>query len=248
MNEDIVKNFDRFFVEKYQYLQGFTKSINPRHEYLDTLHDSYIRARTRINENGYSGQSFLNYFRVVIINYYKSQYRNDKSRELVDIENPDYNQTIEDILSIKEDQLLQEIENNNRNTFLTSSIYEYLNKYYDQRDQFIFKTYFLLKHKHLNYKQLSEATGFSITAVSNTIKKIKKDLRINLKCYILNGINMEELLKEVQNLLQQAINRNNYCDYLKIYKKIYNTDYRGCSCKRQKLMDEIINWFNQNKQ
>jgi len=58
---------------------------------------------------------------------------------------------------------------------------------------------------------------------------------------------MEELLKEVQNLLNIPINRNNYGEYQQMYKKIFNRDYQGCSCKRQKLMDEIINWYNQNK-
>jgi len=58
---------------------------------------------------------------------------------------------------------------------------------------------------------------------------------------------MEELLKETEELLKNYISNTNYRQYQLMYKKIYGTDWHGCSCKKDKLMNEIINWYNQNK-
>lgn len=247
MHENEVEAFDRFFCKEYNYLKGFTKSINPQHHYADTLHDCYLRARNRIAENGFTGTTYLNYFRVTLMNYFKSQYRNKKQHQLIDIENPDYMGLTEQILAMKEEQEEQQKELDITNIYLTSNVYEFLNKYASAKEQFIFRSYFLLHKHHINYKELSRITGYSITSVSNIIKRLKKDLRRSIKCYIINGISMDELLLEVENQLKEPINAGNEEKYKALYKKIWGQDYRGCSCKRQKLANEIINWYNQNR-
>jgi len=191
LNEDKLKEFDEFFCKEYQYFLGFNKSINPSHPYEDTLHDCYLRARSRIAENGFTGTTYLNYFRVILMNYFKSNYRTNMKHQIIDIENPDYLYLTEEILAMKADQEEQQNQQDQTNTYLTSAVYEYLDKYASPKEFFVFRCYFLLKHHHINYKQLSEITGYSITSVSNIIKRLKKDLRINLKTYILTGKRIE---------------------------------------------------------
>ena len=188
-----------FFNNNYKYLLGFSKSINPKDDYESLTHDGYIRARTRIQDNGYSGDTFLNYMRCVLMNLYKSQYRSNRNKTIVDINDEDYYQTIEDVLNLKDQQEQLEAEQQNINTYLNTMIYQYIEEHYDQREIFVFKTYYLLKHKHLNYKSLAITTGYSITAVSNIIKKMKKDLRANLKRYITDGQPIETSGTTVNN-------------------------------------------------
>lgn len=246
-NSEQVKKYDEFFTQNYLYLKSFTKSINPKHEYNDTLHDVFLKCRNRIEENGFEGQGFLNYTRVSLMNQYKSTYRNNKKKELVDIDDENFYSTIEEALAQTEDQSQQENELYNRNTYLVSMVYEYLDKYYDDRDKFVFRVYYLLKHKHLNYKQLSEACKMSITTVSNIIKKIKGDLRINLKTFILTGSKMDEKLKiEVADVLTKDVNTY-WRTYLEIHQKIFGTKWNGCRCKSGKLKTIIQEWYNKNK-
>jgi RNA polymerase sigma factor (sigma-70 family) len=187
MNDEKVIEFNEFFIKEYQYLMGFSKSINPQSDYESLLHDCYLRCRDRIEINGYEGTNYMNFMRVTIMNTFKSNYRNLKKRQIIDIENQNYYNTIEDILLQKEEQQEQEIEAIHQNEYLTTMIYEYVDNFYNQKENYIFKTYFILKHRHLNYKQLAQATGYSITSVSNVIKRIKKDLRKNIYSYIITG-------------------------------------------------------------
>jgi RNA polymerase sigma factor (sigma-70 family) len=244
---DKIREFDQFFCNNYKYLIGFSKSINPQADYESLTHDLYLRARNRIADNGFSGDTFLNYTRVGLMNLYKSHYRTTKKHQLIDIENPDYYNLTEEVLAMKEYQDIQQEEQNQTNTYLTSNVYEYLDRYATPKEQYIFKTYYLLKHHHINYKQLSEITGYSITSVSNIIKRLKKQLRRDLNSYIINGLTMDELLEQTRMQLLEPINAGNWENYKALYKRIYGVDYRKCECKRQNLMNEIINWYNQNK-
>lgn len=244
MNEVTVKKFDEFFTANYKYLLGFSKSICPQADYESLTHDLYLRARTRIAANGFSGDTYMNYTRVGLMNLYKSHYRSKKKHILIDIEDPDYYNLTEEVLAMNEYQNDQQMELDQTNTYLTSNVYEYLDKYTTPKEQFIFKSYYLLKRHHINYKELSEITGYSITSVSNIIKRLKKQLRRSLSLYIRTGLNMEELLKEVQGIIT---NGGSWEQWRQIYKKIYGSDWHGCKCKQNKLEHMIKEWYNQNK-
>jgi RNA polymerase sigma factor (sigma-70 family) len=245
-NENKVKLFDEFYVENYKYLLGFSKSINPKADYESLTHDVYLRARTRIEENGYSGETFMNFIRVALMNLYKSQYRNEKNKIIIDIDDEDYYQCIEESLSIKEEQEEQEREKQHQTEYITAMIYEYLDKYYSQKDIFVFKTYYQLRHRYLNYKQLAIACDMSITSVSNKIKTIKKDLKRNLVSYIYGGIKMDELLLQVEKLLEKNVSQY-FQEYDMMHRKIFGSDWKGCRCKSSKLHDKLKEWYINNK-
>ena len=196
-----VQEFDRFFVDNYNYLLTFTKSIDPKNDYGSLLHTVYIRCRERIEKAGFSNTGYLNYTRCSLMNHYKTEFKKQKQKTNVNIDDPIYYQTIETTLQDQDYVDQQEKRVEGELSYIIAGLYEYLDKYYDSKHVFVFKTYYLLKHKHLNYKQLSDATGYSITAVSLIIKKIKKDLRKNLITFLKTGKNMTELQEEVKTLL-----------------------------------------------
>jgi len=180
-----IEEFNNFFVNEYKYLLGFSKSIDPRNDYESLLHNCYLKIYQRIALSGYSGSTYLNFMRCTIMNTFKTNYRDKK--HTIDAEDLHVVNEVEDYLRDQEDYLDQQKENDEKNQIINTYVYEYVQKYYSPQENMVFKTYFVLKHKHLNYKQLSQATGLSMNAVSIIIKKIKKDLKANLKNYMLNG-------------------------------------------------------------
>lgn len=246
MNETKVKEYDKFIEGNYRYLLGFCKSIDPKNDYEDLMQLSYLKCRERITKNGYSGDTFLNYFRCTAMNTYKSGYKKARSKTIIDIEDPDYHATIEQTLLTKEEQQEQDKLIEYELSYISNGIYEYVEKYFNKKERFIFATYFLLKHKHLNYSQLSDATGYSMTSVSNIIKRIKKELRQNLVIYLKTGKSMNELLEEVRLLLEKNPS-SNYGSYELMYEKLYGQKYTGCRCKSNKIRMPIQDWYNKNK-
>jgi DNA-directed RNA polymerase specialized sigma24 family protein len=246
-NNEQVKQFDEFFVKNYNYLLSFTKSIDCKSDFENLLHTVYLKCRANIEEKGYIGNEYMNFTRVALMNTYKSQYRSQKNKTIIDIEDPNYNTIIEETLLTKSEQVQQEELLERELSYIINGIYEYLEIYFNKKEVFIFKTYFLLKHKHLNYKQLSDATGYSMTSVSNIIKRIKKELRQNLAIYLKTGNNMAELLRQLEILFCKSPTTY-WREYLEIYKKIYGTNFQGCKCKSEKIRTVLREWYNQNKQ
>lgn len=187
-------NFNTFFVDNYNYLLGFAKSIDVRNDYESLLHNCYLKCHKRIDLSGYSGTTYLNFMRVTIMNTYKSNYRDKKYT--VDIYQDDVINQAETELLDNEDYHQQRKDYDNEMSFLNTMAFEYVNKYFNSKQNMIFKTYYVLKHKHLTYKQLSDATNINMKTVSNTIKHIKKELQINLLVYINFGKKLNELNDE----------------------------------------------------
>jgi hypothetical protein len=56
----------------------------------------------------------------------------------------------------------------------------------------------------------------------------------------------KELLESVRILLEKPVGQY-YYEYIKIHKKLYNTDYHGCKCHSNVLYNLINNWYICNK-
>lgn len=243
-----IKEFDNFFVNNYKFLLNFTKSIDTRNDYESLLHDCYLKCHTRISISGYSGSTYLNYMRCTIMNTYKTSYRNRKYT--VDIEHPDYQEVVEERLLEDFEYHEQRKDYDNEMSFLNTMAFEYVNKYFSPRDNMIFKTYYVLKHRHLNYKQLAIATNLSQTSVSNCVKNVKKSLKENLVCYINTGYNvmeLKELLLKVEAILKTD-HRANKRNYMELYLKIYNKNWTGCGCNTAPLHQALKSWYDKNKE
>jgi hypothetical protein len=114
----------------------------------------------------------------------------------------------------------------------------------------IFKTYYVLKHKHLNYKQLALATNLSQTSVSNTIKTIKKDLRLNLLSYINTGyriMELQQLIGKVELILKTDVQQNKQ-NYRETYQQVFGKPWVGCGCNVNPMREALRVWYEKNKQ
>jgi RNA polymerase sigma factor (sigma-70 family) len=247
MYNNELQKFNEFYTKEYKYLKSFAKSINPSSDYESLLHDCYLKCHDRIATNGYQGTEFLNFTRVTIMNTYKGNYKAQKKKQMIDIEDPDFYASVEEILANKEDLQQQDFEAQERNSYIVTMIYEYLDKYYDDKEKFVFKTYFLLKSKHLNYKQLSIACKMSISTVSIIIKRIKQDLRINLKSFILtNKKIMNPLAEEAKKILDNQTSGNFWNEYKDVYQKITGQPWHGCRCKKNQAITFLQDYYNKN--
>lgn len=253
--------FNNFFIKNYKYLLGFTRSIDVHNDYESLLHDCYIKCHKRIDLSGYSGNTYLNFVRVTIINTYKTKYRDRKDFVAIDTCGEDgylhsdnrvqsWNDKAEQrLLDEYEYDLLQK-EYDAEMSFYNTMVYEYVNKYFSPKENMIFKTYYVLKHKHLNYKQLSEVTNLSQSSVSNTIKNIKKSLKHNLLCYLNTGLNkmeLHELITKVENILKTNP-RANKQNYMELYYQVFGKHWSGCNCNTEPMRQALIQWLNKNKQ
>ena len=248
MNEDIKKEFDDFFVKNYNYLLGFSKSINPKADYESLLQDCYIKCVNRIEVNGYTGSSFLNYTRVVIMNQYKSNYRN-KKHIMLTLDEPIVESETECLLQLNEINEEQQKERDKWAGYVNTYIYDYVEKYYSPKEIFIFKTYFKLRNKKINYEELSDLTGYSVSTVSNIIKRIKKDIKFNINIYIKTNMNADELtslIDELGTLLKKDIT-SNWDEYMSMYQRINGTKWNGCKCKSFTLKKSLEKYYNENK-
>lgn len=252
-----IDEYNRFFVDNYKYLLGFAKSIDVSNDYESLLHDSYVQGEQRIRLSGYSGNTFLNFIRVIIMNRYKRNYRDTK--HTVELNTADYiaNEYNENYSSEIEAKLQKEkyFEDQQKQydyemMYLNTMAYEYVNKYFSEKENMIFKTYYVLKHKHINYKILSDCTGYSITNVSKTIKKIKKSLKLNLLCYINTGLNVMELedkIKRVEQTLAKPLNKN-LGEYKATYILVFGQPFKtSCSCQLPRIRIVLQEWVNKNK-
>lgn len=247
-NTKTVKEFDKFFSQNYKYLLGFTKSIDVRNDYESMLHDCYLKCRTRLALSGFSGHNYLNYTRVTIINTYKTSYRDMK--RTIDYTSVEHENEIEDALQQNFEYDEANKQYDYEMVYLNTLAYEYVNKYFNPKENAIFRTYYLLKHKKLNYKQLALATHYSQNTVSNTIKRIKKDLKINLMCYINTGLNKMELadkIKLAEDTLAKPFQKN-----LGLYKQTYITVFgkpfkSSCNCQIPRIRTDLQTWVANNK-
>jgi len=57
---------------------------------------------------------------------------------------------------------------------------------------------------------------------------------------------MNELLKEVEELLKKPVGQN-FHQYRDIYRKVFGREANGCKCKSLSIQNEINNWYILNK-
>ena len=252
--------FNQFFALNYQYLKGFAYLIKRQEDAENLLHDAYLRCYKRIDLSGFSGQTFLNFIRVTMTNANRNHHRDSKdnveftlpdSYECDDnlIVTQDYSVEIENKLLQLEQDEQQQREYDNDVSYKHTMAFEYVDKYFTEKDKMVFKTYYVLKHKHLNYKQLALATNMSQSSVSNIIKHIKKVLRVNLMCYISTGLNIMELQEKVlkvEALLQKDL-RHNLGEYKSYYLLIFGKGWSGCGCNLNQIRESLKSWLVKSK-
>jgi len=240
-----VDEFNIFFKQNYNYLLNFSKSFNKYIDYEDLLHNTYIKCLNRIQLSGFSGSTYLNFMRVAITNGYKTHYRDKKKQVELDYHISEIDTYLQSEYQYHNNKIQQRENADIVNTY----IFEYVNKYFDEKHERIFKSYYLLRYRHINYKKLSEITGYSITTVSNIIRYVKEQLKINLECYIYTGLNvmeLKELIAKVEKILTTEV-RQNLQNYKEVYKLVFGKPYTGCNCTAHTMKPLLKQWLEKNK-
>lgn len=245
-NVDKANEFDKFFVKNYVGFQKFAKSFTKDKDYdhMSLLHDCYAKIKTKILRDGYVGDDFLNFTRLSISNSYKTYYKFKKKS--IDIDDEVYSIEAECKLLELEDYSEQSEMNINRASYINSQVFEYVDKYYTIQEQYLFKTYYILKGKQLTYEQLAIATGYSTLKIAKIIRKIKKDLQQNIEVFVKTGMNMNELKLKVSEVMQLDINKA-FPKYQETYREVFGKNWAGCSCNKNMLREALKDWLAKQK-
>jgi RNA polymerase sigma factor (sigma-70 family) len=167
-NSEALHNFDNFITENYQkvYTHAYCTTGDEEQAH-DLLQDTYIKVRTFIEASGYTTNRFITHFCKSITNAWI-----DKKRKRV-YEYVDFN-ILDD--SIDEDNL--EEEQQHIRELKCKTIFQYIEKKYDERENYIFRVYFLFPPKErMTFQKISNQTGISLNDCSIIIRKIREDCK-----------------------------------------------------------------------
>jgi len=178
-NIEALSNFDTFVMRNYGRLKTHALVYTHNDEdATDLLHDTYLKIKQFIIMSGYTTQRFITHFCKSITNTFIDQKRK-KKYNFIDIE------ILDD--TYEEDNYADIEEKTRENEYLCKYIFKYLERNYSEKEQYIFKVYYLYPPKsRMTYNKISQQTGISITTCSDTIKKIRYDLKLNLINFVNN--------------------------------------------------------------
>jgi len=176
-NTIAAQNFDDFFNANYKklYTHSLVQTHN-REEAIDLLHTTYLKLKTYIVASGYTTTRFITYVCTSISNTFIDGKRKKK-----------YEHVCDTVLETHEDENdSQELEDQQKDReYLCKYIFKYIENKYDEKQCYVFRVYYLYpKNERMTFQKISNQTGLGITYCSDTIKKIRNDVRINLHSYI----------------------------------------------------------------
>lgn len=174
---EILNAYDNFVQSNYDRLYTHALVTTRDREYAsDLLGDVYIAIKEMIIASGYTTQRFITYFCKSITNTWIDKLRKDNSR------NKRYKFETDDSLVNKEyeDNYMEEEHLMREREYKCNMIFNYIEQKYTDRECYIFKTYFLFPpDKRMTFQVIADMTGMSTGFCSETIKKIREDIRNN---------------------------------------------------------------------
>ena len=179
------KHLDKFFTEQYNYLQAFTNVVSNGYtvDTSDVLHDAYQKVARRIS-NAHLIANLTGYTMIVIRNTLYSRAKKKINKPHLDVSCYSNQEEVEVMLSEIEENDFDKLNYYNEIEWISREIFNYLKINYTEREQYIFRCYYL--NEKMTYNKLSTMSGFSVGYCAELIKLIKKDLKENLIKYI-NG-------------------------------------------------------------
>lgn len=179
--KDKVKEFDQFFIDNYSKLLMNANSITSHYDYSsDIVNDVYLKVRQRIELSGFTGTNYFGFCWMSIQNDWFVLCNRKKIRHFIDIDDHDNHfndiERAEQYLLTEEEWNQKQEEYYQKIEFIVRILFNYIETNYNEKESYLFKTYFLLGE---TYKQLSVRTNYSQAYISNTIKPMKRDLRNN---------------------------------------------------------------------
>ena len=198
--------FNRTFTDNYDTFRYYTSTVLTKNyntfndgitdsRVIGKVHDAYETIVERVVASAITATTIIAYIKQTIRNALFNDVRTDLIKNRIrhesyrpsDVVNPtnaamSYDQSIanelEQYFQDKENEAEQELDYYYRSQYYSKKIFQYLERRYNEKDCYIFRCYYLMPKK-MTYRKLEKQTGYSKSTCSNTIKKIKYDLRKN---------------------------------------------------------------------
>lgn len=192
--------FNETFSENYDTFRYYTSTVMTNNyslyndgindeRVIEKVHDVYERIMQRVTVSAVTASTIIGYIKNVIRHAIYDDVRPDlvknriKHIHLGNDLNAGYHKVIEDVCYDNDTADKQHLQYRETSMYLSKKMFQYIELRYNEKQQYIFKCYFLMTKK-MTYQRLSEQTGYSIAYCSLTIKKIKRDLRNNFNNWL----------------------------------------------------------------
>lgn len=189
MNENL-KKYDQFIDENYNRLLTYCYNYNIQE---DHLHNTYLRIRKRIEQQGFTGDSYYTYTIRGLVNQNLNEKKSLNYKKIVYIEdicslNGDLN--VDKLELILQNYYQYEISNEEKQQIITEivrKLFHYIT--FEMKcteiEIMVFKIYYLSKHK-MTYEKITKLTGINKNKITAILRKIKKELNDNFINYLKN--------------------------------------------------------------
>ena len=179
-----VNHFDNYFSTNYNGFVRLVKKLQQsiRKEAVQTLqfdskdivNETYLKVRSKIPDSGWTG-NITGYTLITLKNSVITA--KEQSKKFLPLElHRVLNEADWSMIENERDQIERQVYGDNlRET--SKRIFKYIETKYNDKERFIFRAYYL--NKKQTYKKVQKQTGYSIGFISETIKRMKQDLRNN---------------------------------------------------------------------
>lgn len=176
-HEQEIRQFDTWISSHYECLQSY---CNKYHIPEDILNNAYIKMKDRIVRSGYTSTQYMTYVKTTIGNLQKNEQKKWNNKFFVDVEDEDFENTIEDkLLNDDEDEKATQ-QYREDVMYFSMMLFKYImyEKKYDDEWQFVFRSYYLMPQR-FTYKKLTAATGYNKNHCTKIIQTMKSDIKEN---------------------------------------------------------------------
>jgi len=186
MNEDKVKEFDKYFNANYIKIKRSAKTLMKHSEdYEDVLHNVFLTIRDRISRKGFEGTKYGGYIYISLMNEFKLSKNKEKKNITLDIDDEVIMNIAEWCMEDYENSYQSHLNYVEENEYITKVLFEFIGKNFNEKECFIFRTYYLSKDK-MTYKRLADITKYEYSTLQQMIKEIKKKIRLEFIFYLNN--------------------------------------------------------------
>ena len=186
MNEDKVKEFDKYFNVNYIKIKRSAKTLMKHSEdYEDVLHNVFLTIRDRISRKGFEGNKYGGYIYISLMNEFKLSKNKEKKNITLDIDDEVIMNIAEWCMEDYENSYQSHLNYVEENEYITKVLFEFIGKNFNEKECFIFRTYYLSKDK-MTYKRLADITKYEYSTLQQMIKEIKKKIRLEFIFYLNN--------------------------------------------------------------
>jgi hypothetical protein len=237
------------FTEHYIELRKFAHNE-------DHLHQSYINVMERIergviktgNTITEATKGIVDYFKKTIVNCRKAEWKQEKKYRKEKLEDG-YLQQAEDELRVMEELELDDMVMQGQVNTTMKAMWEYLDKYHNQYEIYIFKVYYFSGRK-LTYNDISRLHNIKPWAIDKILKGLRKSLRENLIHYMEDQEKFERVAEYIE--AGRGIPREKFHVALDLFKDVYpehvKTLCMGCRGKSIKIMwAHFLTYYKLNK-